>query len=87
MSNILKENFGINSTELFNDTEPPITKTSIHTLETIIKEFRVEIKNEELSTVEEFRDKFKNYLEEGGARESFTFFYCRFPKLFLTFGH
>lgn len=32
-------------------------------LETIIKEFRVEIKNEELSTVEEFRDKFKNYLE------------------------
>ena len=38
LSNILKENFGINSTELFNDTEPPITKTSIHTLETIIKE-------------------------------------------------
>ncbi len=33
-------------------------------LETIIKEFRLEIKEEELNTVEEFKDKFKEYLEK-----------------------
>ena len=33
-------------------------------LETIIKEFRLEIKNEDLATVEEFRDKFKEFLEK-----------------------
>ena len=33
-------------------------------LETIIKEFRLEIKDDKLNTVEEFKDKFREYLEK-----------------------
>lgn len=38
LSKILKENFGINSNEFFNDIKATITTENIHTLENIIKE-------------------------------------------------
>lgn len=41
-------------------------------LETIIKEFRMEIKKEELNTVEEFRDRFKEYLEKLVSNSLYT---------------
>lgn len=51
-------------------------------LETIIKEFRSDIKNEDLSTVEEFRDRFKEFL---GRLINNPLYSCSFEEKLINF--